>query len=56
VRDIAEDVSQYQRKWRKCEAKIGEDASITQVEIVICGDQKLDGQAKRICKIKRYRP
>jgi hypothetical protein len=56
ARDIAEDVSHYQRKWRKCKAKMGEDASITQVEIVICGDQNVDGQAKRLCKIKRYRP
>jgi len=56
VRDIAEDVSQYQRKWRKCEAKMREEASITQVEVVIWGDQNVDGQAKRIFKIKRYRP
>jgi hypothetical protein len=42
VKDIAEDVSQYQRKWRKCEAKMGGDASITQVEIVIWGDHNVD--------------
>ena len=31
---------------------MGEDASITQVEVVIWEDQNVDGQAKRICKIK----
>jgi hypothetical protein len=56
VRDRAEDVSQYQRKLRKCEAKMIEDASNTQVEVVTWGDQNVDGQARRICKIKRYRP